>query len=68
MGALGIVRRSFPSRHEARTWVTQEGIDMGNTFALHLGSLVGHAVENHFVGPRALALGKRTFESPKTGS
>ncbi len=56
------------SRHEARTWVTQEGIDMGNTFRLDLGPLGGHAVENYFVGPRAFALGERAFEGPKDGS
>lgn len=41
---------------------------MGDILGLHLGPMGAHAVENYFVGPRALALGERAFEGPKDGS
>lgn len=41
---------------------------MGDTLALSLGSFGAHAMENHLIGPRAVALGKSTVTGPKVGS
>src|SRR5262249_28541470 len=42
-------RPTAPEGHGDKTWVTEEGQDMGYTFGVCLRHFCGHAVENTFV-------------------
>jgi len=46
--------------HGDRTWVTQKGQDMGNTFSVACGVFFGHAVENSFIAQGAPAADRRS--------
>src|SRR5579859_7627697 len=54
------------SRHEARTWVTLEGMDIGNTFGLDWGFFARHGVEIPFFGASARAFCKTGLAGPTT--
>src|ERR1035441_3172413 len=54
----------IPSRHGARTWVTLEGKDMGNTFNKDLGYFHGHVMEIYLFGTSACRLCKTGVEGP----
>ena len=50
--------RPSPSRHGARTSVTQECMDIGYTFGSNFRSFQGYALESHIVGSSARAFYK----------
>ena len=68
-------RKLFPLRlergegrggHGARTWVTDEGIDMGNRIGKHMGFFRGHALEIYFSDSSAGSLCETAVEGPTT--
>jgi hypothetical protein len=63
-GARGFEFKRATSRHGARTWVTLEGMDIGNTFHKDLGLFHGHVMEIYFFGSSPCRLCKTGVEGP----